>query len=133
MRVGENSSLVIVQGFQLSNISYHLRKHSFLLSDSYNKWCRSQVDFSFLKDGEEGNIFETIIELICMPIMMMMNILPSVEEEDSAPDNAWDRNKYMITFVGSIGFIGFFSYFMVWWAEIIGCTIGIPSTSISST
>jgi len=101
--------------------------------DSYNKWCRSQVDFSFLKDGEEVSIFETIIELICMPIMMMMNILPSVEEEDSAPETAWDRNKYMITFVGSIGFIGFFSYFMVWWAEIIGCTIGIPSTIMGLT
>ncbi len=31
----------------------------------------------------------------------------------------------MVTFFGSIMWIGFYSYFMVWWATLIGQTIGL--------
>ena len=32
---------------------------------------------------------------------------------------------YPITFIGSICFIGLFSYLMLWWANEVGDTIGI--------
>lgn len=36
------------------------------------------------------------------------------------------RKFFAITFVGSILWIAFFSYLMVWWADTIGNTLGIP-------
>ena len=42
--------------------------------------------------------------------------------------------KYAIcTFLGSIAWIGFFSFFMVWWAEVIGNTFGIPTVVMGLT
>lgn len=38
-----------------------------------------------------------------------------------------------LSFVLSIVWIGFFSFFMVWWAEIFGNTIGIPSVVMGYT
>jgi sodium/potassium/calcium exchanger 2 len=43
------------------------------------------------------------------------------------------RKFCYISFFFSIGWIGFFSYFMVEWAEIIGNTAGIPSVIIGLT
>jgi K+-dependent Na+/Ca+ exchanger-like protein len=43
------------------------------------------------------------------------------------------RKYCYIAFLFSIGWIGFFSYFMVEWAEIIGNTIGIPSVIMGLT
>ncbi len=37
-----------------------------------------------------------------------------------------DRKFYPITFVGSILWIGSFSYLMVWWATLLGDAFGIP-------
>lgn len=36
------------------------------------------------------------------------------------------KDLYTIAFFGSIGWIGIFSYFMVWWATVLGDVIGIP-------
>jgi sodium/potassium/calcium exchanger 2 len=33
---------------------------------------------------------------------------------------------YPWTFVGSVIWIGFFSYLMNWWTYVIGSTLGIP-------
>ena len=38
-----------------------------------------------------------------------------------------------LSFVLSIVWIGFFSFFMVWWAEILGNTIGVPSVVMGYT
>eukprot|EP00164_Ancoracysta_twista_P001404 GFYU01001827.1.p1 GENE.GFYU01001827.1~~GFYU01001827.1.p1 ORF type:complete len:268 (-),score=112.47 GFYU01001827.1:61-864(-) len=37
-----------------------------------------------------------------------------------------DRNKYVYSFLGSIAWVGGFSYLMVWWATVMGDTAGIP-------
>ena len=37
------------------------------------------------------------------------------------------EDKWPRAFVLSICWIGFYSYFLVWWATLIGDTIGIPS------
>ena len=41
--------------------------------------------------------------------------------------------SYVGGFLGSIGWIGFFSYLMVWWAETLGDTLGIPSVVMGIT
>ena len=40
---------------------------------------------------------------------------------------------YPLSFVMSIVWIGLYSYFMVWWAEVIGVTFGIPDTVMGLT
>lgn len=45
----------------------------------------------------------------------------------------WTKNRYMVTFIGSIVMIGIFSYFMVWWAVEIGAVIGIPDAVMGLT
>ncbi|EJW74358.1 hypothetical protein WUBG_14730 [Wuchereria bancrofti] len=40
--------------------------------------------------------------------------------------NSSSKKYFVITFMGSILWIGFFSYLMVWWAKVIGETVGIP-------
>ena len=40
---------------------------------------------------------------------------------------------YPFSFVASIVWIGLYSYFMVWWAEVIGVTFGIPDTVMGLT
>ena len=45
-----------------------------------------------------------------------------------------ERRKFFpITFLGSILWIGFFSYLMVWWANQVGETISIPTEVRLST
>ena len=38
------------------------------------------------------------------------------------------KKWYVVSFVNSIIWIGIYSYFMVWWAEVIGIMAGIPDT-----
>ena len=44
-----------------------------------------------------------------------------------------NKNWYPFSFVASIVWIGLYSYFMVWWAEVIGVTFGIPDTVMGLT
>ncbi|VDN37429.1 unnamed protein product [Gongylonema pulchrum] len=37
------------------------------------------------------------------------------------------RKYFAFTFIGSILWIAFFSYLMVWWANVIGETLAIPN------
>eukprot|EP00294_Goniomonas_avonlea_P008300 CAMPEP_0114557390 /NCGR_PEP_ID=MMETSP0114-20121206/9806_1 /TAXON_ID=31324 /ORGANISM="Goniomonas sp, Strain m" /LENGTH=695 /DNA_ID=CAMNT_0001742677 /DNA_START=47 /DNA_END=2134 /DNA_ORIENTATION=- len=43
------------------------------------------------------------------------------------------RNFYAWSFLGSIGWIGCYSYFMVWWAGVIGLSLNIPSAVMGLT
>ena len=43
------------------------------------------------------------------------------------------KKWYPVAFVNSIIWIGIYSYFMVWWAEVIGVTFGIPDTVMGLT
>ncbi|VDO11297.1 unnamed protein product, partial [Brugia timori] len=40
--------------------------------------------------------------------------------------NSSSKKYFVITFMGSILWIGFFSYLMIWWAKVIGETVGMP-------
>ena len=43
------------------------------------------------------------------------------------------RNLWPLVFVESILYIGFFSYFMVWWATTVGATVGISDEVMGYT
>ncbi|XP_054721219.1 sodium/potassium/calcium exchanger Nckx30C-like isoform X2 [Uloborus diversus] len=51
------------------------------------------------------------------------------------PDVRRDEKKkwFFVTFLGSIIWIAFFSYLMVWWATVVGQTIGIPNEVMGLT
>ncbi|VDK69079.1 unnamed protein product [Litomosoides sigmodontis] len=49
------------------------------------------------------------------------------------PKNASKKKYFIITFMGSILWIGFFSYLMVWWARVIGETLSIPDEIMGLT
>mmetsp|Transcript_13213 Transcript_13213/g.19755 ORF Transcript_13213/g.19755 Transcript_13213/m.19755 type:complete len:629 (-) Transcript_13213:252-2138(-) len=52
--------------------------------------------------------------------------VPDVRREGS-------RNKFPLTFIMSVLWIAFFSYLMVWWATVVGVTLGIPSEIMGLT
>ncbi|KAL5004489.1 hypothetical protein ScPMuIL_017945 [Solemya velum] len=43
------------------------------------------------------------------------------------------KRYFVVTFIGSIFWIGFFSYLMLWWANQTGATIGIPDEVMGLT
>ncbi|EFO20622.1 K -dependent Na /Ca exchanger, partial [Loa loa] len=47
--------------------------------------------------------------------------------------NSSSRKYFVITFMGSILWIGFFSYLMVWWAKVIGETLNVPDEIMGLT
>lgn len=51
------------------------------------------------------------------------------------PDVRRDEKKkwFFVTFTGSILWIALFSYLMVWWASVVGSTIGIPNEVMGLT
>ncbi|XP_025929326.1 sodium/potassium/calcium exchanger 2 isoform X2 [Apteryx rowi] len=65
--------------------------------------------------------------LIVLPIVFPLWV--------SLPDarNPKSRKFFPITFFGSISWIGFFSYLMVWWAHQVGETIGISEEIMGLT
>ncbi|KPM07824.1 potassium-dependent sodium-calcium exchanger-like protein 2 [Sarcoptes scabiei] len=52
--------------------------------------------------------------------------LPDVRRPDK-------RNWFVVTFLGSICWIGLYSYFMVWWATLVGETFRVPSEIMGLT
>ncbi|XP_068783513.1 sodium/potassium/calcium exchanger 2 isoform X1 [Struthio camelus] len=65
--------------------------------------------------------------LIVLPIVFPLWVsLPDVR-------NPRSRKFFPITFFGSISWIGFFSYLMVWWAHQVGETIGISEEIMGLT
>ncbi|XP_010224463.1 PREDICTED: sodium/potassium/calcium exchanger 2 isoform X2 [Tinamus guttatus] len=68
-----------------------------------------------------------ITYLIVLPIVFPLWVsLPDVRNPKS-------RKFFPITFFGSISWIGFFSYLMVWWAHQVGETIGISEEIMGLT
>ncbi|VIO98710.1 Uncharacterized protein BM_BM6350 [Brugia malayi] len=47
--------------------------------------------------------------------------------------NSSSKKYFVITFMGSILWIGFFSYLMIWWAKVIGETVGMPDEIMGLT
>merc|ERR1712072_1048630 len=80
------------------------------------------LDISF-----PGDTQGRIVYIICFPLMITLYYtVPDVRNEN------W-KKWYPVAFVNSIIWIGIYSYFMVWWAEVIGVTFGIPDTVMGLT
>ena len=80
------------------------------------------LDISFPSDLQGR-----IVYILCFPLMITLYFtIPDVRNEK------WSK-WYPFSFVASIVWIGLYSYFMVWWAEVIGVTFGIPDTVMGLT
>ncbi len=65
--------------------------------------------------------------IICFPLCATLVLtVPDVRKPKF-------KNLYAVAFVMSIVWIGIYSYFMVWWAEVIGIMAGIPDTVMGLT
>ena len=64
--------------------------------------------------------------IICFPLCATLIF--------TVPDTRKPKFKkfYVVSFIMSILWIGIYSYFMVWWAEVIGIMAGIPDTVMVS-
>ncbi|KAL3081003.1 hypothetical protein niasHT_037471 [Heterodera trifolii] len=71
--------------------------------------------------------YKQFVFLLLAPIMFPLALtLPDVKRQE--------RKKYVgITFIGSVAWIAFFTYMMVWWATTIGQTLGVPTEVIGLT
>ncbi|KAE9548532.1 hypothetical protein FO519_008257 [Halicephalobus sp. NKZ332] len=68
-----------------------------------------------------------LMYLFLTPIMWPLYItLPDVKKPNR-------KKLVIITFVGSVLWIAFYSYLMVWWANTIGVTLGIPTEVMGLT
>jgi sodium/potassium/calcium exchanger 1 len=52
---------------------------------------------------------------------------------DTLSDNLKQRHLFAVVFLESILYIGFFSYFMVWWATSVGAVVGISDVVMGYT
>lgn len=77
--------------------------------------------------GDDGGCFAWIKYILVLPIIVVLGFtVPDVRRRGMP--------KYCyLSFLLSILWIGFFSYFMVDWAEVIGHTLGIPSVIMGLT
>ncbi|NXD14409.1 NCKX2 protein, partial [Nothocercus nigrocapillus] len=90
--------------------------------------------FNFKEDEDQplslawpDTLRKQITYLIVLPIVFPLWVsLPDVRNPKS-------RKFFPITFFGSISWIGFFSYLMVWWAHQVGETIGISEEIMGLT
>jgi len=83
--------------------------------------------FESLKPPSDGGVIDYVKYIVLLPIVVVLAFtVPDVRRP------GWHKFCYL-AFILSIGWIGFFSYFMVAWAEIIGNTIGIPSVVMGIT
>lgn len=68
-----------------------------------------------------------IIYVFLAPILLPLWVtIPDVRKPES-------KRWFYCTFIGSIFWIAAFSYLMVWWANTIGETLGIPTEIIGLT
>ncbi|KAG7357370.1 CaCA family Na+/Ca+ antiporter [Nitzschia inconspicua] len=76
---------------------------------------------------KDGSFRDWAWYIICFPLVLLLTCtIPDVQR----PGNGkW----CYLSFILSIGWIGGFSYLMVDWAEIVGATIGIPSSIMGLT
>lgn len=97
----------------------------------FQSWYQTQVltktkreSMGVLDEGEDDGVPKTlrgkILYAINYPIIFTLKLtLPDVSTEAGAK---WAG----FSFIGSIMWIGVYSYFMVWWATVAGDVIGIP-------
>ena len=70
---------------------------------------------------------DRVTYILLFPIMFSLWMtLPDVRKESN-------EKFFVLTFAGSIAWIGGFSFCMVWWANTIGDTIGIPAEIMGIT
>eukprot|EP01006_Ploeotia_vitrea_P034966 TRINITY_DN65827_c5_g1_i1.p1 TRINITY_DN65827_c5_g1~~TRINITY_DN65827_c5_g1_i1.p1 ORF type:complete len:720 (+),score=418.55 TRINITY_DN65827_c5_g1_i1:228-2387(+) len=74
------------------------------------------IDLSWPKDDLRAQI----IYIILLPLAGSLSLtLPDVQKPEK-------KKYFVVTFLGSILWIGVFSYFMVWWATVVGNVANIP-------
>ncbi|XP_015907106.1 sodium/potassium/calcium exchanger Nckx30C-like isoform X2 [Parasteatoda tepidariorum] len=80
------------------------------------------LDISWPKDNRKRFTY-----LLMAPIIFPLWLtLPDVRRDEK-------KKWFFITFIGSIVWIAIFSYLMVWWATVVGQTIGIPNEVMGLT
>ena len=80
------------------------------------------------KEEAEGMSLCPIPKPIGSRIMYFMLLPINATLLATCPDVRKDHWKrfYVVTFIMSIVWVGFYSYMMVWWATEVGCAFGIP-------
>ena len=80
-----------------------------------------------LKPPRGEGFFAWLKYLLVLPLVALLTLtIPDVRR------SGYGKWCY-VSFVLSIGWIGIFSYLMVWWAEVVGNTMGIPSVVMGLT
>merc|ERR1719359_523302 len=65
--------------------------------------------------------------VISLPLILLFTYsMPDVRKEEN-------KDYYACSFAGSIAWLAFFSFLMVWWATILGDSLGIPSEVMGLT
>lgn len=68
-----------------------------------------------------------VLYIIAMPILLpIWLILPDVKNPEKS-------KFFILTYLGSIIFLGIFSYLLVWWTTVVGGTFGIPPVLLGFT
>ncbi|GIX96041.1 hypothetical protein CDAR_7001 [Caerostris darwini] len=80
------------------------------------------LDISWPKENKK-RISYVLMAPIIFPLWLT---LPDVRRDEK-------KKWFFITFLGSIIWIAIFSYLMVWWATVVGQTIGIPNEIMGLT
>jgi len=107
----------------------------------FEGWYESSILFQKHKDTvDEGNADEDGLDMswpkTCIGRIRYIILLPLVGSLFlTLPDVRKPAKKkyFAITFVGSIMWIGVYSYCMVWWATDIGCVFGISDDTMGLT
>lgn len=85
----------------------------------YNGIYRSEEPILSLSPPQDASVCECINYIIIFPLLFtLIMTLPDVRNKDS-------RKYYPCTFIGSIMWLGIFSFFMVWWATLVGEVVGL--------
>eukprot|EP00586_Coscinodiscus_wailesii_P010359 CAMPEP_0172501246 /NCGR_PEP_ID=MMETSP1066-20121228/147664_1 /TAXON_ID=671091 /ORGANISM="Coscinodiscus wailesii, Strain CCMP2513" /LENGTH=735 /DNA_ID=CAMNT_0013275917 /DNA_START=157 /DNA_END=2364 /DNA_ORIENTATION=+ len=86
-----------------------------------------QGTFDHLKPPAEGSCIQYLVYIIYLPILSTLTFtVPDVRKP------GWSKYCY-VAFLLSIIWIGGYSYLMVWWATVIGNTVGIPDVVMGLT
>ncbi|CAJ0586428.1 unnamed protein product, partial [Mesorhabditis spiculigera] len=85
-----------------------------------------EVDEPLDLSWPEGRMKQLVYVLLAPIIFPLSLTLPDVRK----PEN---RRWFVVTFGGSVLWIAFFSYLMVWWANTIGETLAIPTEIMGLT
>ncbi|GMT10850.1 hypothetical protein PFISCL1PPCAC_2147, partial [Pristionchus fissidentatus] len=119
---GHNGDENVERGANHSNGNSTRQRHSLEKAASVNSHDESPLDMSW-PESLHKQIVYVILSPITFPLYLTLPDTRSVEM----------RKFFPITFVGSILWIALYSYLMVWWANVIGETLGIPTEIMGLT